>query len=271
MGSVSSYVKGSVINPAQSRSSASPDGYGDDMKHPALLAVAVGVTGIAAHAAQAAMCSGLGQLQPVCLTDTVTWNASAVVTDPYGAATPVNAASPTSSYFLGDQFNPGSGAPVNQDIPNPPAAGSGGPWNFYDSFVFTLSANSTVQGAAISFNNSFTGISNLQGRIFQVNAGNITTNGQYDAVAASNLTNPPGSGNTVLDAWTTTQLGASGFYVVTLNQKPLPGVNTSCSFGARSIPRPSAAATVGRFRSMQFPFPRTHGFWCRRSERSRCS
>jgi hypothetical protein len=234
---------------------ASPDGYGDDMKHPALLAAAVGVTGIAAHAAQAAMCSGLGQLQPVCLTDSVTWNGSAVVTDPYGAATPVNAATPTSSYFLGDQFNPGSGAPVNQDIPNPPAAGSGGPWNFYDSFVFTLSANSTVQGAAISFNNSFTGISNLQGRIFQVNAGNITTNGQYDAVAASNLTNPPGSGNTVLDAWTTTQLGASGFYVVTLNQQPLPGGEYVLQFRGEVNPQTFSGSYGGTLSFNAVPIP----------------
>lgn len=190
----------------------------------ALVALATLASGLAAPVASAATCNGLGQLQPICLTDTVTWNGSAVVTDPYGAATTVNGASSTSSFFLGDQFNPGSGAPVDLDIPNPPA-GPGGPWNFYDSFVFSLSGNSSVQGAAISFSNGFSGISNLQARIFEVTTGSFATNGQYDSVAGTNLGKPAASGTTVVDAWTTTQLGSSGYYTVMLNQTPLTAGN----------------------------------------------
>jgi hypothetical protein len=175
---------------------------------------------------QAAMCNGLGQLQPFCLTDTVTWNGSAVITDPYGASSPVNSVAAVSSYFLGDQFNPGSGAPIDEAFPNPSVVqGSGGPWNFYDSFVFTLSGNSSVSGALISFSNGFVGISDLQARIFEVSGGGISTNGQYDAVAASNLANPPMSGTTVLDAWTPSELGNTGYYAIMLNQQPLSGGN----------------------------------------------
>jgi hypothetical protein len=92
------------------------------------------------------------------------------------------------------------------------ATGSGGPWNFYDDYVFTVGpSGSSIQSALISFNTEFTGISNLQGRI-------IGVTGTFSA--ANNL-GTPASGNTVVDSW--------------INTSPVAGVNTvnldSTAFG----------------------------------------
>jgi hypothetical protein len=185
-----------------------------------VLAGAVLVAGLAAQGAQAAMCSNpYNQLTPLCLTDTVANNGSSnYVTDPYGAPTAVNAASPTTSYFLGDQFDPG---PVDANLTG---VSGGGTWNFYDSFVFTLSSNAVAQGALLSFDlgPGLVGIGPLQARVVQVATGApypYNTNGDFDAVALSDLNN---FGTTVIDGWTTDEL-SGGYYVVMLNQHALTG------------------------------------------------
>jgi hypothetical protein len=180
-----------------------------------MIAATVAIAGTGGQAAQAAMCSNpFNQLTPMCLTDTVANNGTAnTVTDPNGSTTLVNAVTTTSSYFLGDQFNPG---PVNANLSSP-----NGSWNFYDSFVFTLASGSTAQGALMSFNlgPGLVGIGPLQARIVEVPAGTYVNNGNYDSAALNNL----GSfGTTAIDGWTTDQEPAgSGFYQVMLNQHPL--------------------------------------------------
>jgi len=152
---------------------------------------------------------------PFCLTDTVTQNGSGslVVTDP-NPSEPVNSVTPTVSYGLSDQFNPG---PVDENISE--AAGGGGPWNFYDDYVFTLNAASNIQSALISFSTGLVGISNLQARLFEISPLTVDTNAQYaDNFATANITNPPADGTVVEDQWTTDELGASGYYTVMLNQ-----------------------------------------------------
>jgi hypothetical protein len=150
-------------------------------------------------------------------TDTVTYTTGIVVTpgNPGPPATfPATTVTPTVSYSLGDAFN---GAPIANNFPNPPVSGSlsnPGPWNFYDDYVFTIGGSANVQTAVISFSSGIDGISNLQGRI-------ISTSAPYNAtLAAANLSNPPSSPSVVVeDGWTTDQIGASGFYTVTLNQQ----------------------------------------------------
>jgi hypothetical protein len=155
---------------------------------------------------------------PLCLTDTVTQNSSGtlVVTDP-NPSEPVNSVTPTVSYGLSDQFNPGG---VAENLTG--ATGNGGPWNFQDDYVFTLSAGSNVQGALISFSSGLVGISDLQARLIEISPLSPNTNAEYaNNFAALNITNPPtGDGPTVVeDVWTTDELGASGYYTVTLNQQ----------------------------------------------------
>jgi hypothetical protein len=161
-----------------------------------LVAAAI-VLSLAAHPAAATQLNS---------TDTVTYSGGVVVTAG-GAATSVM---PTVSYNLGGAFN---GAPIANDFPNPPAMGSGGPWNFYDDYVFTIGGAANIQTAVISFSSGIAGISDLQGRI------SSTSTPYSAAVAASNLSNPPSSGSVVEEQWTTDQFGSSGFYTVTLNQQ----------------------------------------------------
>jgi hypothetical protein len=149
-------------------------------------------------------------------TDTVTYSTGIVVTpgNPGPPATfPATTVNPTVSYSLGDAFN---GAPIANNFSNPPVFGSSsnpGPWNFYDDYVFTIGGPANVQTAVISFSSGIAGISDLQGRI-------ISTSTPYNAtLAAANLSNPPSSPSVVVeDGWTTDEIGASGFYTVTLNQ-----------------------------------------------------
>jgi hypothetical protein len=199
------------------------------------VAAAVLLAGFAAQAAHAATCTGLMGLPPMCLTDTVIWNGTAATVggDPYGAATAVNSVTPTSSYFLGDAFNPGVYDPIQGNFPlsvawdngsGTPPAHVGGPWNFYDNFVFNLTTSSNVQGVVASFVNGVVGISNLEARVIELTpAGSspIATNGAYDALAPNQLGNPPMGATTVVDAWKPSELGSSGFYNVMLNQSPL--------------------------------------------------
>jgi hypothetical protein len=126
---------------------------------------------------------------------------------------PSTAITPTTSYSLNDAFN---GAPNANSLPNPPVSGTlsnPGPWNFYDDYVFTIGGSANVRTAVISFTNGIVGIGDLQGRI-------ITTTAPYNAtLAVANLSNPPSSPSVVVeDGWTTDEIGASGFYTVTLNQ-----------------------------------------------------
>jgi hypothetical protein len=132
------------------------------------------------------------------MTDNVTYTGTAVSVDPLNAANGI--ITPTVSYGISDAYN---GAPIAGDIPNSIATGTGGPWNFYDDYVFTVGpSGSTIQSALISFNTEFTGISDLQGRI-------IGVNGTFNA--ANNL-GTPASGNTLIDSW--------------MNTTPVAGVNT---------------------------------------------
>ncbi len=132
-------------------------------------------------------------------TDNVTYSTSStVVVDQLNSAN--GSITPTISYGISDAYN---GAPVAANFPNSIATGLGGPWNFYDDYVFTVgSGGATIQSALISFSNQFYGISDLQGRI-------IGVSGMFNA--ANNL-GPPASGNTVIDGW--------------VNTTPLVGVNT---------------------------------------------
>ena len=116
---------------------------------------------------------------------------------------------PTVSYGISNAYN---GSPIAADIPSGMTTGAGGPWNFYDDYVFTVGpSGSTIQSALISFSTQFTGISNLQGRI-------IGVTGTFNA--ANNL-GAPASGNTLVDSW--------------VNTTPVAGVNTvdldATSFG----------------------------------------
>lgn len=192
---------------------------------PCIIAVALWAA-LLGQRGEAATCSPGPGLAPLCLTDTVTWDGgtsgtsgTAVITDPNAPSTPVNSVTPTVSYSLGDQFNPG---PIAQDFPSPSVVadkgGVAGTWNFYDDYVFSLTTASSIETAAISFSNGLVGIGSLEARLVEISP-SITTTGSYDSIAASNLGNPPSDGMTVEDGWTTTELGATGFYTVMLNQK----------------------------------------------------
>ena len=135
------------------------------------------------------------------LTDTVTYGSSgSVVTPGVGQTGPI---SPTVSFGISHAFN---GAPIDSNFPSA-VAGNGGPWNFYDDYVFTVGVGSNVQSALISFDQQFAGISNLQGRIISVNS---------PFAPLANL-GAPASGNTLVDAWLNTT-PVSGIYTVNLNQ-----------------------------------------------------
>jgi len=154
-----------------------PDRKSMNMRSGVAMATAVGLA-IAANQAGAATFT---------LTDDVTYTGTSVLVS---AVNPANGTiTPTVSFGISNAY---SGAPIASDFPSS-VAGSGGPWNFYDDYVFTVGATgSTIQSALISFTSQFSGISDLQGRI-------ISANGTFDA--ASNLGAPAG-GNTVIDAWT---------------------------------------------------------------------
>jgi hypothetical protein len=142
------------------------------------------------------------------LTDTVTYPGSVSVSST-GTTTGVT---PTVSYSLGNAFN---GSALT-DFPSSVAPGSGGPWNFYDDYVFTVMGAASVESALVSFSNGVDGVSDLQARIFS------TTTPYTSTVAASNLGNPPASGSVVDDGWETTNSG--DLYTVELNSTVLaPG------------------------------------------------
>lgn len=141
------------------------------------------------------------------LTDEVTYTGTSVLVTSVDAANGV--ISPTVSYGISNAYN---GAPIAADFPGGTATGSGGPWNFYDDYVFTVGpSGSSIQSALISFSTGVTGISDLQGRI-------IGVSGTFSA--ANNL-GAPASGNTLVDAW--------------MNTSPVAGINTvnlnSTTFG----------------------------------------
>jgi hypothetical protein len=140
------------------------------------------------------------------ITDDVTYSGTAVVVKPLNAANGI--ITPTVFYGIGDAYN---GAPIASNFPGSiadPQNKGGGPWNFYDDYVFKVGASgSSIQSALISFNTSFFGISDLQGRI-------IGASGTFNA--ANNL-GAPASGNTVVDGWTNTVV-ASGVNIVNLNK-----------------------------------------------------
>jgi hypothetical protein len=136
------------------------------------------------------------------ITDNVTYSGTSVSVNQINAANGI--ITPTVSYGISNAYN---GAPIASDFPGTVATGSGGPWNFYDDYVFTVGpAGSNIQSALISFTSSFTGISDLQGRI-------IGVNGTFNA--AANL-GAPASGNTLIDSWTNTTM-TGGVNTVTLN------------------------------------------------------
>jgi hypothetical protein len=135
------------------------------------------------------------------VTDDVTYSGTSVTVGQLNAANGV--ITPTVSYSISDAFN---GAPIAADFPGSIATGTGGPWNFYDDFIFTVGpSGSNIQSALISFNTEFAGISNLQGRI-------IGVSGTFDA--ADNL-GIPASG-TLVDSWINTSMVA-GINTVTLS------------------------------------------------------
>ena len=172
---------------------------------------------LASRGALAQTCVPTAGSGPFCLTDTVTQNSSGllVVTDPNPSES-VNSVTPTVSYGLSDQFNPGA---VDENLSG--ASGSGGPWNFQDDYVFTLATGANVQGGVISFQNGIAGIGNLQARLIEIGPLSPNTNQEYASnYAATNITNPPTLNAMVVeDAWTTDELGASGYYTVTLDQQ----------------------------------------------------
>jgi hypothetical protein len=135
------------------------------------------------------------------LTDEVTYSGTSVLV---AAVNPANGTiTPTVSFGISNAYN---GAPIAADFPGSLATGTGGPWNFYDDYVFTVGASgSTIQSALISFNTQFAGISDLQGRI-------IGVSGTFDA--ANNL-GAPASG-TLIDNWTG-NTAVAGVNTVNLN------------------------------------------------------
>jgi len=140
------------------------------------------------------------------ITDDVTYSGTAAVVSPLNPANGI--ITPTVFYGIGNVY---SGSPIAGNFPSSiadPQNKGGGPWNFYDDYIFTVgTSGSSIQSALISFNTSFYGISDLQGRI-------IGAGGTFNA--ANNLGNPA-SGNTVVDAWTNTAV-ASGINIVNLNK-----------------------------------------------------
>jgi hypothetical protein len=139
-------------------------------------------------------------------TDDVTYSGTTAVVSPRNPAN--GSITPTVFYGIGDAYN---GGPIAGDFPGSladPQNKGGGPWNFYDDYIFTVgTSGSSIQSALISFSTSFYGISDLQGRI-------IGAGGTFNA--ANNLGNPA-SGNTVVDGWTSTVV-ASGVNIVNLNK-----------------------------------------------------
>ncbi len=129
-------------------------------------------------------------------TDTVTYPGAPFVTSLNPA---MGVITPTISYGISNSFN---GSPIAGNFPGNLATGAGGPWNFYDDYVFTVGpSGSNIQSALVSFSTEFAGISNLQGRI-------IGVSGAFDPTA--NL-GAPASG-TLVDSW--------------MNTSPVNGVNT---------------------------------------------
>jgi hypothetical protein len=144
------------------------------------------------------------------LTDTVTdpTGTTTVSVNFNGGATLV---APTDSFGLSDQFN---GSP----LPNFPSSlvGSGGAWNFYDDYVFTVGAGTSIQGAVVSFTNGIVGIGDLQGRI-------ISTSSGYSATTAQNDLGTLPAGQVVEDSWTTMAL-SGGIDTINLDATTLtPG------------------------------------------------
>ena len=140
------------------------------------------------------------------ITDDVTYSGTAVTVS---GSNPANGViTPTVSYGISNAYN---GSPIAGNFPDSiadPQNNGGGPWNFYDDYVFSVgSSGSSIQSALISFSTQFYGISNLQGRI-------IGANGTFNA--ADNL-GAPASGSTVIDRWTNTLLTA-GVNTVTLDK-----------------------------------------------------
>jgi hypothetical protein len=151
-----------------------------------------------------ALIAAAHQAQAFVVTDSVTYNAGSVTVNPLNAAN--GTITPTVSYLIGNAYN---GAPIAGGFPGTVATGAGGPWNFYDDYVFTVGpSGSSIQSVLISFNTSWFGIANLQGRI-------IGVNGTFNA--AANL-GAPASGNTVVDSWSNTT-PVAGINIVSLAGK----------------------------------------------------
>jgi hypothetical protein len=78
------------------------------------------------------------------ITDDVTYSGTAVVVKPLNAANGI--ITPTVFYGIGDAYN---GAPIAGNFPGSiadPQNKGGGPWNFYDDYVFTVGASgSSIQ------------------------------------------------------------------------------------------------------------------------------
>lgn len=196
---------------------------------------------VALSAVCAALASQGSQASAFNLTDTVTWKSgpTGLVTDSNPFST-VNSVVPTVSFGLSNAFNQlvSSGSPLANEFPSPGVVadpgGVVGHWNFYDNYVFSLNAGSTIQSALISFTlpsgstpGGLVGISNLEARIVRLDTSPNPsyTNGNYDAIAgtAAQLGN---SGASVVDGWTKTQTslpGGSNYYSVLLNQKQFAG------------------------------------------------
>lgn len=176
------------------------------------------------------------------ITDDVTYPGAVSVTQLNAANSTIT---PTVSYSIGNAYN---GAPISGDFPSTVATGAGGPWNFYDDYVFTVGASgSSIQSALISFNTLFSGINDLQGRI-------IAVNGTFDASANLGV---PASGNTLVDSWTNTSTVAGvntvtlagttfgpGTYDLQIRGEVLGGASASGAYGGAitftPVPLPAA-------------------------------
>jgi hypothetical protein len=167
------------------------------------------------------------------LTDTVGWTVGGTpspinIADANISAT-VNTVVPTVSFGISNAFNQSStGTPIHDNFPGTVATGSGGPWNFYDNYVFSLNSAAAIQSALISFTmpdgvtHDLTGISALQARIIRLdsNPNSSYTNGTFDGIVGGLLGSLPA--NTLVDGWVTTQTTLPGnlnYYSVLLNQQ----------------------------------------------------
>jgi hypothetical protein len=217
-----------------------------------LLALAATLSGPALATSVAPNSTIINNFTPICLAtdgscaqDYLTTNASNItesVTVP-----------PTQSFTIADTFNQSGGVSTVSNF-GPAATGSGTPWNFQDSFLFTTNG-ATVQANAISFTSS---VSDLQIRIIELPTlfGNVSAELSYlqNTANAATLLGGNSPGNTTVEyGWsnfvfngqdftaTTPAILAPGDYVVQVRGEASGGSSYSGNVQLTPVPLPASA------------------------------